>query len=150
MQEGTWWFIPRIVSRLLYIAGHKWEWVHPLITAVIPYLLSRMNHQVCLQFMAIFTGKRQRMDLGVVSFQTRMRCWGRLNSGWADKNLFEVPNDVSDFNENWKCMVLIHLGAKMEHTLWSYPSEKSSSKSQSLHVQVSWKLVFPHLPGEGC
>ena len=83
MQEGTWWFIPRIVSRLLYIAGHKWEWVHPLITAVIPYLLSRMNHQVCLQFMAIFTGKRQRMDLGVVSFQTRMRCWGRLNSGWV-------------------------------------------------------------------
>jgi hypothetical protein len=23
------------------------------------------------------------MDLGVVSFRTRMRCWGRLNSGWV-------------------------------------------------------------------
>ena len=27
--------------------------------------------------------KRQWMDLGVVSFRTRMRCWGRLNSGWV-------------------------------------------------------------------
>jgi hypothetical protein len=44
-------------------------------------------------------------------------------------------------------MVLIHLGAKMEHTpIWSYPSGSYHLPNPNQwHFQVSWKLVFTSL-----
>ena len=53
---GTWWFIPRIVSRLVHPSC---KWINPtnipFITKVITYLISGMNHQVVV-LITIVTG----------------------------------------------------------------------------------------------
>ena len=48
-QIYTWWFIPRIVSGLVY-PSYTWTLPPfiPFITRVVTHLLSKMSHQVCI------------------------------------------------------------------------------------------------------